>query len=109
MNSKLGQTGLRAVKPKELAEIESLIEAYRFAQSQTLDEQNLIEAHDKLAEPILPAATRGRYRTKPMFAYSRDGLEYAAVEPEFVQEKMKEVFIGVDNLICLTMTAAFRS
>src|SRR5262249_32263554 len=98
MNSKLGETGLRAIKPKELAEIESLIEAYRFAQSQTLDERNFLAAHDKLAEPILPAATRGRYRTQLMFVYSRDGIEYAAVEPEFVQERMKELFSEVDNL-----------
>lgn len=98
MNSKLGETWLHAVKPKELAEIESLIEAYKFAQSQTLDEKNLLAAHDKLAEPILPAATRGRYRTQLMFVYSRDGIEYAALEPEFVQERMNEFFIEVDNL-----------
>lgn len=75
-----------------------MIEAYRFAQSQTLDEKNLLAAHDKLAEPILPAATRGRYRTQLMFVYSRDGIEYAAIEPEFVQKRMKEVFVEVDNL-----------
>jgi Fic family protein len=98
MNSKLGQTGLRAIKPKELAEIESLIGAYQFAQSQPLDEKNLLAAHDKLAEPLLPAATRGRYRTQLMFVYSRDGIEYAAVEPEFVQGKMKELFVEVNNL-----------
>ncbi|HZF41243.1 MAG TPA: Fic family protein, partial [Blastocatellia bacterium] len=98
MNSKLGQTGLRAIKPKELAEIESLIEAYRLAQSQTLDERNLLAAHDKLAEPILPAATRGRYRTQLMFVYSRDGIKYAAVEPAFVQERMKEAFVEIDKL-----------
>jgi len=98
MNSKLGETGLRAIKPKELAEIESLIEAYQFAQSQTLDEKNLLAAHDKLAEPILPTPTRGRYRTQLMFVYSRDGIEYAAVEPEFVQEKMNELFVEIDIL-----------
>ncbi|MBO0857891.1 MAG: hypothetical protein J2P21_05445 [Chloracidobacterium sp.] len=66
MNSKLWQTGLRAIKPKELAEIESLIEAYRFAQSHMLDEKNLLAAHDKIAGSILPAPTRGRYRTQLM-------------------------------------------
>jgi len=98
MNSKLGQTGLRDVKPKEMAEIESLIEAYRFAQSQALDEKNLLAAHDKLAEPILPAPTRGCYRTQLMFVYSREGIEYAAIEPEFTPGRMKEFFVEVDNL-----------
>lgn len=98
MNSKLGQTGLRAVKPKEMAEIELLIEAYQFAQSQSLDEKNLLAAHGKFAEPVLPATTRGRYRTQLMFVYSREGIEYAALEPEFVPERMKEFFVEVDKL-----------
>jgi Fic family protein len=97
MNSKLGR-GIRAFKAKERKEIETLVEAYQFAQKHVLSEKNLLKAHGILAEHLLPKAQQGKYRVQRMFVYSQHGIEYAAVEPEFVPEKMKEVFEDLRSL-----------
>lgn len=82
-------------KAKEYAEIDALIEAYGYAQKYALNEKNLLTAHSILAAPLLSKAGRGRYRTQPMAVYSRHGIEYVAIEPEFVPEAMKELFAGI--------------
>src|SRR5436190_17466930 len=82
MNSKLDRNG-RAFKVKERKEINTLIDAYRFAQSHVLNEKNLLKAHAILSEHLLPKSLRGRYRDQRMFVYSQHGIEYAALEPEF--------------------------
>lgn len=97
MNSKLNRNG-RAFKAKEQREIETLVEAYRFARTHVLSEKNLLKAHAILAEHLLPKAQRGEYRDQRMFVYSQQGIEYAAVEPEFVADKMREVFDDVRSL-----------
>lgn len=97
MNSKLHRNA-PAFKAKERTEIETLIEAYRFAEKHVLNEKNLLKAHAILAEHLLPKAQRGTYRDQRMFVYSQQGIEYAAVEPEFVAEKMQEVFEDVKSL-----------
>jgi Fic family protein len=97
MNSKLNRNG-RAFKAKERREIDTLVEAYRFARTHVLSEKNLLRAHGILAEHLLPKAQRGKCRDQSMFVYSQQGIEYAAVEPELVQEKMKEVFDDLKSL-----------
>jgi Fic family protein len=54
MNSKLNRNG-RAFKAKERREIETLVDAYRFAQKHVLNEKNLLKAHAILAEHLLPS------------------------------------------------------
>jgi Fic family protein len=91
MNSKLGRSQNR-FKIKERKEIEKLIEAYRFAQKHALNEKNFLQAHGILSKPILPRSQQGKYREQAIFVYSQYGIEYAAIEPQFVPEKMKELF-----------------
>src|SRR5262249_11122204 len=91
MRSKVDRQS-RAFRAKEHKEIEALIEAYRFAQTHALNEQNLLEAHRLLSKPILPRSQRGRYRNQLVFVYSQRGIEYAAIEPERVPDKMAELF-----------------
>ena len=97
MNSKLDRRS-RAFIAKERKEIESLVEAYQFAQKHVFSEKNLLKAHSILAEHLLPKAQQGKYRDQRMFVYSQQGIEYAAVEPEFVQQKMQEIFVDVRSL-----------
>ncbi len=85
-------------KAKEYAEIEALIEAYGHAQKYALNEKNLLAAHHILAAPLLSKAGRGRYRTQPVAVYSRRGIEYVALEPEFVPEAMNALFVDVKEL-----------
>ncbi len=97
LNSKLDPAS-RRFKAKERHEIEDLIAAYDFARSHALNEKNLLAAHAKLSARWLPKSERGRYRRQLMFVYSQAGIEYAAVEPEFVAEKMAELFADVAEL-----------
>lgn len=97
MNSKLDRAS-RAFKAKERREIETLVEAYQFAQKHVSSEKNLLKAHGILAEHLLPKAHRGKYRDQRVFVYSQYDIEYAAVEPEFVLKKMQEVFEDVRSL-----------
>jgi Fic family protein len=97
MNSKLDPKS-RAFKAKERKEIETLVEAYRFARRHALSEKNLLKAHAILAKPLLPKARQGKYRDQRMFVYSQYGIEYAAVEPELVPEKMQELFEDLKSL-----------
>lgn len=97
MNSKLDRRS-RAFKAKERKEIETLVEAYRFAKKHALSEKNLLKAHGILAKPLLPKSHQGKYRDQLMFVYSQYGIEYAAVEPELVPQKMREVFEDLSSL-----------
>jgi Fic family protein len=97
MNSKLDRRS-RAFKAKERREIETLVEAYQFAQKHVLSEKNLLKAHGILAEHLLPKVQRGKYRDQRMFVYSQHGIEYAAIEPEHVPQKILEVFEDVRSL-----------
>jgi Fic family protein len=73
MNSKLNRNG-RAYKTKERREIETLVDAYRFAQKHVLSEKNLMKAHAILSEHLLPKAQRGKYCDQLMFVYSQHGI-----------------------------------
>ncbi len=95
MNSKAGKLKSR-LRTKEHKEIDALIAAYRFAQEHELNEKNLLQAHRLLSKPILPRSQPGRYREQLMFVYSQYGVEYAALEPQFVPEKMRELFAELE-------------
>lgn len=103
LNSKLDPAS-RRFKAKERHEIEDLIAAYDFARQHALNEKNLLSAHAKLSQRLLPKSERGRYRRQLMFVYSQAGIEYAAVEPEFVVEKMAELFADVAELRKATLS-----
>ncbi len=98
MNSKLGRQKSR-FKIKERKEIEKLVEAYRFAQKHALNEKNFLRAHGILSKPILPRSQQGKYRDQAVFVYSQYGIEYAAIEPQFVSEKMNALFDDITAVI----------
>ncbi|MGH9803109.1 MAG: Fic family protein [Blastocatellia bacterium] len=94
LNSKLDPAS-RRFKAKERHEIEDLIAAYDFARSHALNEKNLLSVHAMLSQRFLPKSERGRYRRQLMFVYSQAGIEYAAVESEFVPDKVAELFADI--------------
>lgn len=94
-------------KAKERKEIDALIDAYQFAQTHALNEKNLLHAHATLAAPLLSKRTRGAYRKQMVYVYSSHGIEYAAIEPEFVAEKMSELFEGVQTIRQTATDAAY--
>lgn len=90
---------LREQRPRDFAEIEFLVAAYEFAQRTPLEEDAFLKAHGIAMQAGLSASHRGVYRTQLMFVHSAIGITYAAVEPQFVEEKMRELFADVTTVL----------
>jgi len=61
---------------KEIEEIEDLIEAYEFAQTNKLNEKNLINCHKIFSETLLIRSKRGKYRIEQVRVFGKSGLTY---------------------------------
>lgn len=97
MNSMLAE---KNIKPqKDIQEIQDLILAYEFAQSNSLNQHNFLLAHKTMSQTLLIKDKRGKYRTDKMGVFDGYGLIYLAVEPEFVKEKMSEFFEDIQLLV----------
>ena len=97
MNYELNKEKFKA--GKEIDEIENLIEAYNFAQNNSLTEANMLGCHKTLAETLLIESKRGQYRNEPVGVFGQSGLAYLAIEPQYVDAKMNELFVGIDELL----------
>lgn len=96
MNSIIGK---QQFKPrKEIQEIEDLVKAYEFAKENKLNEKNLLKVHQILSSTLLIKDKRGKYRNDKMGVFDNTGLVYLAIEPQFVEEKMKELFEDIEVL-----------
>jgi len=84
---------------KEIEEIENLVKAYEFAQSNQLNEKNFLKCHEIFSKTLLIKSKRGKYRIEKVGVYDEKGLVYLAIEPEFFEEKMKIFFSGVQSLL----------
>ena len=84
---------------KEIEEIDDLIRAYEFAQSNKLNEKNLLNCHKIFSNSLLISSKRGKYRTEQVGIFGKSGLAYMAVEPEFVEKEMKLFFQDLSKLI----------
>lgn len=84
---------------KEVEEIENLVKAYEFAQNNQLNEKNFLKYHEIFSKPLLIKSKRGKYRIEKVGVYDERGLVYLAIGPEFVAEKMKIFFNGVQSLL----------
>jgi Fic family protein len=84
---------------KEIEEIENLIEAYEFAQTNKLNEKNLLNCHKIFSDTLLIRSKRGKYRIEKVGVFGKAGLTYMAVEPEFVEREMKIFFQDLSELI----------
>ncbi|MGI9105797.1 MAG: Fic family protein [Pyrinomonadaceae bacterium] len=97
MRSKLRGQTVR-FKTKEHQEIELLNEAYTFARTHALTEKNLLAAHAHMAATLLPRSSLEKYRDQMVYVYSGAGMEYAAIEPEFVRGAMRVLFAEIRGL-----------
>jgi len=84
---------------KEVDEIENLIEAYRFAQANKLNEKNLLNCHEIFSDTLLIRSKRAKYRIEQVGVFGKAGLAYMAVEPEFVESEMNVFFQDVSELL----------
>lgn len=84
---------------KEIEEIEQLIQAYQFAQTNLLNEKNLLKSHEILSKSLLIKSKRGIYRIEPVGVFGKSGIAYLAVEPDFVGKYMKIFFEDLATLL----------
>ena len=84
---------------KEVEEIDNLVKAYEFAQSHPLNEMNFLKCHEIFSKTLLIISKRGKYRIEKVGVYDERGLVYLAIEPEFIEEKMKVFFNGIQSLL----------
>lgn len=90
---------------KEIEEIEHLIRAYKFAQTNALDEKTLLKSHEILSESLLIKSKRGKYRIEPVGVFGKSGIAYLAVEPDFVGKYMNDFFSELSILLKENLTA----
>ena len=103
MNLKLKND--KIFKKKEISEIDDLVAAYKFAQSNELNETNFLKSHSILSKHILIKSKQGKYRTEPIGVFSESGLVYLAVENMYVQEHMSNFFAQIYELLYKKLTA----
>jgi Fic family protein len=89
---------------KEIEEIETLVTAYEFAQHNSLTEKNLLQCHEIFSETFLIKSKRGKYRAEQVGVFSKNGIAYLAVEPEFAGQKMEYLFDEIDTLLQESLT-----
>jgi len=96
MNYKLSH---EKYKPhKEIQEIENLILAYEFAQTNPLTEKNFLQCHNIFSKTLLIKSKQGKYRNEKVGVFGQSGLVYLAIEPEFIKNAMLDFFIDLENL-----------
>ena len=102
MNFKLLKQKLS--QSKEIIEIDNLILAYQFAQSNSLNEVNFLHCHEIFAETLVSKGNLGKYRQESVGVFSNSGLVYLAVEPQFVAKTMSNLFSDINDLINSDLT-----
>jgi len=97
MNYELSKVKFKA--GKEIEEIENLIEAYKYAQNNKLNEKNFLNCHKILSQTFLIKSKRGKYRIEQVGVFGKTGLDYMAVEAEFVAGEMSQFFQDINQLL----------
>ncbi len=94
MNAKMNKA-----KTKDVKEIESLIEAYDFAQNNKLNEVFFLKTHFLSSKTILIKSKRWKYRDEKVWVFWKNWLVYLAIEAEKVEDEMKKLFLDIDYLL----------
>ena len=84
---------------KEIEEIEQLIQAYKFAHANQLNEKNLLTSHEILSKSLLIKSKRGKYRIESVGVFGKSGMTYLAVEPDFVEKQIQLFFDELNTLL----------
>ena len=105
LNSFLNSRSLsKKLRPKEAQEIEDLVVAYLFSQKSALNEANLKKAHAILSKDFVNKARQGIYRMEPVGVFSNRGIEYLAIESQYLNNEMGEFFRVISDLLTEKLT-----
>lgn len=84
---------------KDKKEIDDLILAYNFASKNNLDENNFLNVHKIASKNLVSFWNRWKYRWDKVWVFWKEWLIYLAVEPELVEDNMKELFFEISTLL----------
>jgi len=102
MNYKLSQ---EKFKPqKEIQEIENLVVAYEYGQSNPLTEKNFLQCHKIFAKTLVIKSKQGKYRDEKVGVFGHSGLVYLAIEPELVKVTMGDFFVDLGALLNMELS-----
>lgn len=88
-------------KKKEVREIETLMDSYKFASENKLNRTNFLKAHALLSKTFLPVKERGVLRKVQMGVRDTKTLKpvYLAVEPQYLKKEFTKLFDDIDELL----------
>jgi len=87
-------------QPDYTKKTDDLYDAYLFAQSNPLTENNVKEAHRLLSKHIVASTWQGKYRQQNMYVATDDGkIEYVAAMPQIVEQEMAKFFEDIKHLL----------
>jgi Fic family protein len=87
-------------KPKEMAEINDLLEAYRYAADHPLNKRNFLHAHKLCSKTILELpAHRGNLRQSQVGIYGSGKLVYMAIDYKDIKKEFDKLFSDIAVLI----------
>lgn len=88
-------------KKKEVQEIETHMEAYKFASENKLNRTNFFKTHAILSKTLLPLKERGVLRKEQVGIRDSKTLKpvYLAVEPQFLKEEFGKLFDDIEELL----------
>ena len=91
--------------PDYTKKIDDLYNAYTFAKTHELNEENIKEAHKLLSRHIVAKNWQGKYRVHNMYVSTPDGrIEYVAALPYEVEGEMRKLCADVALLLTTDMS-----
>ena len=92
-------------EPDYTKKIDDLYNAYLFAQSSILNEQNIAKAHQLLGKNIVAKNYQSKLRANNMYVATDDGrIEYVAISPNELKSEMTKFYEDLDILINQKLT-----
>jgi Fic family protein len=86
--------------PDYTKKIDDLYNAYTFAKTNVLNQENISKAHKLLSKNIVATAQQGKLRIHNMYVSTPDGrIEYVAVSPYEVENEMNKFYTDIDTLL----------
>ncbi len=86
--------------PDYTRKIDDLYNAYTFAKTNTLNQENVGEAHTLLSKHIVAIHQQGKFRSRNMYVSTPDGrIEYSAATPFEVPCEMEKFYGDIEVLL----------
>lgn len=85
---------------REVREIESLVDAYKFAYKNKLTQKNFLRAHAMLSKNLVPPSFRGKFRKEDVVVIdSRDVIIYTGIQSDLIHLEMDKLFHDIQILL----------